>query len=298
MKVTTFFGELKTNVWKWVYYLVLFYFIVSTFLAIMFGIESMTIVTNVYLLPKTDRWVIILLFLMISGIGVMYGIKAITRFMVSLIFIEFLILIFIVFLGFGEHFRWLNVLPIWTTDFYTFAKSSVSDMARYAGVITLLSFLPYMKTDAAILRPTIYALLFVVTTYTTICIVVLGTFGFEQALTLLSPITALVQSTSTRSGIFERLDLFFLGVWVIAYYKIMLIHTWFIVDLMKRTFVKKIGKLYLFFTLSAVFIVTLYTPSFAEHIWMPFNYNQVLYSSIIPICLFLLLIVKKGKGAK
>ena len=264
----------------------------------MFGIESMTIVTNVYLLPKTDRWVIILLFLMISGIGVMYGIKAITRFMVSLIFIEFLILIFIVFLGFGEHFRWLNVLPIWTTDFYTFAKSSVSDMARYAGVITLLSFLPYMKTDAAILRPTIYALLFVVTTYTTICIVVLGTFGFEQALTLLSPITALVQSTSTRSGIFERLDLFFLGVWVIAYYKIMLIHTWFIVDLMKRTFVKKIGKLYLFFTLSAVFIVTLYTPSFAEHIWMPFNYNQVLYSSIIPICLFLLLIVKKGKGAK
>lgn len=291
-----FFSETKQVFWTWVNKILLLYFIFSTFLALIYGLEALALITTVYLLPQTSRWLTILLLLTVSGIGVLYGIKAISRFVVSLVFLEIIAISIVILMGFNSYFRWLNIHPIWSTDIMTFMKSSISDTARYAGVIMIVSFLPHMKKGAKIYIPSLLALLFIVTTYVSICLIVLGTFGFEQALTLLSPVIALVQSASTRTGVFERLDLFFLATWIIAYFKMTIIHIWFLVDLMKRTFSQKIEKPYIVLTILVVFTVTTITPSFVEIRWNLINYNHIFYSSLLPIVILTILIFKKKKG--
>ncbi|MFN7252724.1 MAG: GerAB/ArcD/ProY family transporter [Anaerobacillus sp.] len=290
------FFELKGSIWKWVYGLIVFYFICSTILSITYGLEALTLLTQVYLLPNTDKWMVLLLFMLVSGIGLSYGITAITRFAVALIFVEFILLFSVISLGFSEYFRWIYIPPVWTTDIWTFLESSISDMARYSGVIAVLSFLPYLKKESSVFRPMSYGLLLVTSIYVSICIVVVGTFGFEQTITLISPFTALVQSLSTRTGVVERLDLFFLGVWLIAYYKIMLIQAWFLLFLLQRLFPLKRPKIYLPLSITCLFIIALLIPSFVELIWIPIFANQLVYSFVVPTTLLLFLIMKRKKG--
>lgn len=291
-----FFLELEKRAWKWVYGLIVLYFIIGTIAAIIFGLDALSLITNVYLLPNTEQWVVLLLFMIVSGFGLSYGITAITRFIVALIFVEFVLLFSVIGLGFSEYFRWIYVQPIWTTDIMTFLKSAISDMARYSGVIALLAYLPHMKKNSAILKPMSYGLLLVVAIYVSISIVVLGTFGFEQTLSLISPFTALVQSLSTRTGVVERVDLFFLGIWLIAYYKIMLIQTWFLLFLLQRLFPIKRPYIYLTFSLIISFLGTLFLPSFVEQLWVPLYLNQVIYTFVIPSIILFLLIVTGKKG--
>jgi spore germination protein AB len=291
-----FFLELKHSTWKWVYGLIVLYFIGGTIFAIIFGLEALTLITNVYLLPNTDQSVILFLFMIVSGVGLAYGITAISRFVVALIFVEFLLLFSIIGLGFSEYFRWIYIPPIWTTDIVTFLKSSISDMARYSGVIAMLAFLPYLKKNTEVFKPMSFGLLLVLAIYVSISIVVVGTFGFEQTLTLISPFTALVQSLSTRTGVVERVDLFFLGIWIIAYYKIMLIQTWFLLFLLQRLYPLKKPKLYIVFTLILLYFGAIWMPNFVEQIWMPIHFNNLIYSFLIPTILLLILILKRNKG--
>ncbi|MCT8136558.1 GerAB/ArcD/ProY family transporter [Anaerobacillus sp. CMMVII] len=291
-----FFLEVKNSTWKWVYWVILLYFIVSTFIAIIFGLEALTLITKVYLLPNTEQWTVLLLFIAVAGVGLAYGITAISRFVVALIFVEFILLFSIIFLGFSEYFRWIYIPPILTTDITTLLKSSISDMARYSGVIALLGFLPYLNRNCAVFRPMSYGILLVVAIYVAICIVILGTFGFEQSLTLVSPFTALVQSVSTRTGVVERVDLFFLGVWIIAYYKIMLIQAWFLLFLLQRFIPIKKPNIYLVLSLGLLFFVSVWVPGFVEPIWVPVYLNQLVYSLIVPTGILIILILKRKKG--
>ncbi len=291
-----FFYELKKSIWSWLFKLVVVYFAVSTFFAIVYGLEALGLITKIYLLPNTEQWVVLLLFLIVSGVGLGYGITAISRFVVALIFVEFLLFFSIIGMGFSEYFRWIYIPPIWTTDLFTFLKSSMSDMARYTGVIVILGYLPFLKKSAAIFRPMLYGVLLVVIIYVAICIVVVGTFGFDQTITLVSPFTALVQSLSTRTGVVERLDLFFLGIWIIAYYKIMLIQAWFLLFLLQRLYPMKSSFRYLFLSLVALFGVTTWMPNFVEQIWLPIHFNNIIYSFFLPVCLLAFLLIKRKRG--
>ncbi|RXJ01943.1 hypothetical protein DS745_08910 [Anaerobacillus alkaliphilus] len=293
-----FFYEMKVSTWNWVFHLIVLYFIVSTLFAIVYGLEALTLITKVYLLPNTDQWIVLLLFLLVAAVGLGYGITAISRFVVSLILVEFILLFSIVGLGFTEYFRWMYIAPVWTTDVITFLKSSISDMARYTGVIALLGYLPFLKKDAAVFRPMSYGLLLVVSIYVGICLVVVGTFGFEQSLTLLSPFTALVQSLSTRTGVIERVDLFFLGVWLIAYYKIMLVQSWFMVFLMQRIFPIRRNYIYILLSLVLLFVITMFMPNFVEQIWIPIHFNNIIYSFCVPALLLGFLLMKRKEGAQ
>lgn len=290
------FLEFKKSVWGWVYAIVVIYFIGSTIVAIIFGLESLMLITKIYLLPNTEQWIILLLFLVVSCVGLGYGMTAISRFVVALIFVEFVLLFTIIALGFSEYFRWIYLPPIWTTSITTFLKSSISDMARYSGVVAMIGVLPFLKENTEIFKPMSYGILLVTSIYTSICIIVVGTFGFEQTMTLISPFTALVQSLSTRMGVFERLDLFFLGIWLIAYFKIMLIHTWFLLFLVKRLINIKREFVWICGSLIVIYVFTLVSPNFVEVVWLPLYINQVVYSFIIPVLVLLLLILKRNKG--
>ncbi|WP_026675754.1 GerAB/ArcD/ProY family transporter [Alkalihalobacterium bogoriense] len=291
-----FFGELQQAVWKPVYYFIVIYLFCSIIYAGGVALTGMSIVVGSFLLPNIEKWIYILLFLVVVAVGVYYGLAAISRFLVMTVTIEALILFVIFILGFNENFRWLYIPPVTAFDITVLLKSSISDMARYGGLVTLLGIIGFVHKPENVLKATSAGLVFVVVTYVALAIVVLGTFGYEESLHLTSPFISLVQSFGTDTGVFERLDLLFLSFWIIVFYKIVIVHVWFLLYMTKVSIPKLNGKIAIFIICSLLFILTMSSPPIIDEYWRAHHMNTIIYSLLLPSVCLLYLIVRKKRN--
>ncbi|WP_170885437.1 GerAB/ArcD/ProY family transporter [Bacillus alkalicellulosilyticus] len=291
-----FFLELKKRIWKPVYWLIIGYLFISIIYAGGIVLTGMGAVVNTYLLPNTSQWVYILFFLVVVAVGVYYGLAAIIRFVVLTIVIEFSILLVIIAIGFTEPFRWIYIPPVMDIDISLLLKSTISDFARYSGLVTLLGLVVYSKPNQSIIKPTSFGLLFVLIVYTALSIVVLGTFGFEESLQLISPFIALVQTYSTAGGVIERLDLIFLAFWLVLFFKIIIIHIWFLVLMLKKNFPNVNGKWFILLICGMLFVLNLFLPPIISDYWRVHNFNTAMYALVLPSVLLIYLLLRKKGG--
>lgn len=290
-----FFGALKNHLWSGFYWIVMIYYILSTLFSLSKVVNDFNLLLRTYLLHNSPKWLIISSFLLVVGIGVYYGIQSITRFVVLFVGLEVLVVLTVFFLGFGEAFNWVFIPPIWTVDLLTFLESSLSDMARYGGVVVLLGYIMYVKKSEPIWKPMNLALGTVMILYVAISIVVVGTFGFEQAVSLISPATALTQTLTTEAGLAERLDLFFLGFWIIAFFKIIVIHLWFAVFLSRKCWPQLNSSTLVILYSIIIFLYNLIFPLSLTHGWRLHNANLLIYSLLLPFILIIYLLLRKNK---
>ncbi len=288
-----FFEALRLNLWPIIYWVTMLYLISSTLLGCITMTKALISIVQTYLLPSTPTWIIVLSFYLIVGVAVFYGILAITRFVVLFAFLEIVVLLIIVFLGFSENFNWMYVLPVWNTDLMTFLKSSISNAARYGGIVPLLAFILHVKKDEPIWAAMNIGLGFVMFFYVSISIVVLGTFGFDVSVGLLSPIIALVQTATTRTGMLERMDLFFIAFWLMAFYKILMIHVWFSYAIAHKSWAKLKAPVWIVTFLTLSFVGYMFTPNYIRFSWQIHNINVLVYSLLLPIVLLIYLILRK-----
>ncbi|MBU9721433.1 MULTISPECIES: GerAB/ArcD/ProY family transporter [Bacillaceae] len=292
------FSLLKKNSKSWIYYPVILYFIGSCLYSLLFIVKSLIIIVQTYMMQDTEQWIIGIAFLITVGASALYGIHAISRMIVVIYFHEILLVITLIGFLFSEDFRWVNIPPYLGVDVLTFMKSSLSEVTRYGGIVTVFAFLPLVKKDVKVFKPIIISLLSIMATYVLICITTLGVFGYDQALTLLSPVTALMQTTTSPTGLFERLDLFFLTVWVMSFFKIGLIFIWFTATLCKQIVPVKPKREWIYITLvsSIIVILMLITPSITSFDWRPYNLNMLSVSLMVPFLILLYLKFRKKKG--
>ena len=293
-----FLGVLKINIWNVIYWLVSAYWVISILFAGGIIINGMSLIIDTFLLPETPQWGYLSVFMVVSAIAVYYGIEAIGRFVTITIFFDFLILFIIVFLGFSDFFRWVYIPPLVVVDPITMAKGAVSDMARYGGLLPLLGFLAFVKKSPGIYRAMNIGLLFVMVTYVTLSIVVIGTFGFEQSINLVSPFISLIQSFKGEAVMFERLDLFFLSFWLYGFFKIYTIHIWFLTYIFKRAVPSINQHVVNVASHAIVFVLVMLIPTYMDESWRIHNFNMILFSLVIPILLLLFLLLKKRNGER
>jgi spore germination protein AB len=293
-----FFGALKGQLWRGLYWVIMLYYLFSSLFAVSRGVNDLHVLMRTYLLNNSPKWLIVVSFLVVVGIAVYYGIQAITRFVVLFVTLEALMVLFVFFLGFGEAFNVVFLFPIWSTDLLTFLRSTLSDMARYAGVIALLGFIFYVKKSEKILKPMNLALALVMILYVAISIVVVGTFGFEQSVRLISPATALTQTITTQAGLAERVDLFFLGFWIVSFFKIAAIHLWFVIFLARKCWPKVHNSILIITCSSIIFLYNIFIPTSLMHGYRLHNTNAMVYSLLLPCCLLLYLLVNNRNHNK
>ena len=249
------------------------------------------------MLKNTPVSMIILPFLLVTGFALYYGILTISRFVTFFIVTELiLILSFLGFSFFSGYFRWMFIPPIFTVDVLTFLQSSTSDIARYAGIVSILAFLKYIKKGEPIFAAMNWGFFIVMLVYVLLSLSVLGTFGYNEAIHLVSPILALVQSISPQSGLLERLDLLFLGFWIISFLKVMCIIFWFAVYLANFLW-PKVKQIYFIVVFSSFFyLYTMISPVNLYGEWRFYNYNNIFASFLVPTSLLLFLLLKKKRG--
>ncbi|WP_218240775.1 hypothetical protein, partial [Pseudomonas sp. 2822-17] len=86
------------------------------------------------------------------GVSAFYGIHAISRMIVMIFFHEIILVITLIAFLFTDDFRWMNVPPYFRVDLWTFMKSSLSEITRYGGIITLFAFLPMVKKEVNVFK--------------------------------------------------------------------------------------------------------------------------------------------------
>ncbi|WP_096202019.1 GerAB/ArcD/ProY family transporter [Bacillus sp. FJAT-45350] len=293
-----FFGILKSSVWRWVYWFISIYLVISLYYAGGVLVNGMGLIVETYLLPNTPMWLYIGTFMVVSAIGVYYGIETIGRFVVLTFVFEFLILTVIIFLGFSDFFRWIYIPPIVSVDLTVMLKGAVSDMARYGGILPLFGLVAYVKQRQGLLTSMSFGLTFVVITYVSLSIVTIGTFGFEETINLVSPFIALIQSFKSESAMFERLDLFFLSFWLYGFYKIYTIHVWFLTYIYHKTIPKLNRHLGNIGTHIIVFFLVMMLPTYVDRSVKIHNFNTIVFSLVVPISLLIFLLLKKKSGDK
>ncbi|MBU9714867.1 GerAB/ArcD/ProY family transporter [Evansella tamaricis] len=293
-----FFHLFKEMSPKWIFYSVIFYLFASSIYSLLFGTKSLIIIVQTYLMQDTEQWIIGSSFLLVLFLSALYGIHAISRMIVVIFFHEILLVIALISFLFSDEFRWINVPPYFGVDAITFLKSSLSEVTRYGGIIALFAFVPLVKNDVKVFKPITFSILSIMVTYVLICVATLGVFGYDQALTLLSPVTALMQTSTSPTGLFERLDLFFLTVWIISFFKIGLIFIWFTAFLLRLIFPVTPEKqgFHIAIVTSIVLLLTLLTPSITNFDWRYYNMNMLVYALLIPMTILAYLLIRKKQG--
>lgn len=291
-----FFDEIKSFMPKWIVWGIFLYFIGSTLYAGVIQFSGMNQIIEIYLLPNTPKWIILLSFLATVCLAVYYDIKAITRFLVTLFFIECLFIISLFVLGFSDYFRWIYIPPIHEGNMIDFFKASISDLARFGGVFTLLAFLSYVKKGERTFASMGLGLGFVTLLYVTLSIIVLGTFGYDESLSLISPLIVLTQTFLPGHGVFERLDLLYLMFWIVVFFKMVIIHVWFIVHITLKLLPQVNRLLITVFYLGFMLVLTITTAGYSHTGWGFHNYNTLAYTLVLPTILLLILNNRKVKS--
>lgn len=291
-----FFLALEHQFGKYLYYPVVLYFILSAVVANMKVSQELSYLVNTFLLINTPTLMIILPFLCLVGLAVYYGIGTITRFVTFFVLAEIvLVLSFTVYAIFSDYFQWINIPPVFSVSVPSFLISSLSDMARYGGIVTLLGFIHFVKKEKGTLTAMSLGVFLVMIIYVLISIATLGVFGFENTIHLVSPITSLVQSVSPVNGMLERLDLLFLGFWILSFVKVSCILLWFAVYIAENCFKRVSRIIFIVFFTSAALIYSVFVPYILIGEWRVYNINVFIVSFIVPTILLLMLIVKRQK---
>ncbi|MCR6110782.1 GerAB/ArcD/ProY family transporter [Bacillus sp. A301a_S52] len=279
--------------WKIIYYPVLGYIFLNAVMACCWGVKALVFIVRSFLLHNTSELVICIFFLLVVLVGLLYGIVPITRFLVLFFVFEIIIILAVVSLFFTEDFRFIYVRPVMSTDILAFLESSLTDLTRFTGVIPLIGFITYIKQPEKMFKTVSSAIGLVMFTYSTVSLLVLGVFGFDQALVLLSPLTSLIQASAAWEGVFQRMDMVFIAIWTLSFYKIALIHFWFVHYLLvklipvarKTEIVNKIAIVSGLLALS--FIVPGYIEFDSSLYFMNLNFYAVITPSLI--CIYLLM---------
>ncbi|MCR6096389.1 GerAB/ArcD/ProY family transporter [Salipaludibacillus agaradhaerens] len=279
--------------WKVIYYPILGYIFFNAVMACCWGVKALSLIVKSFLLHNTSELVICLFFLIVVLVGLLYGIVPITRFLVLFFIFEIIILVAVAGLFFTEDFRFIYVKPVMSTDVLTFLESSLSDLTRFTGVMPLIGFITYIKQPEKMFKTVTGAIGLVMLTYSTISLLVLGVFGFEQALVLLSPLTSLIQSSAAWEGVFQRMDIVFITVWVLSFYKIALIHFWFVHYLFVKLIpvARKTEIINKIMIVSGILALSFIIPGYIEFNSFLYFMNLNFYAVVTPslMCIYLLM---------
>ncbi len=293
-----FFKVFKNHAGPFIYFTIMAYLIISSIFSTMKVTQDLTFLVRTFMLKTTPTFFIILPFIILISIAVHYGLLTIVRFVSFFVVAEIILLsTFLAWGFFGGYFDWIFIPPVMNVDLSVFLNSSISDAARYGGIVTLLGFIQYVKRGEKTFRAMSTGLLCVMLVYVSLSLVVLGVFGYEEAIHLISPIITLVQSITPSTGLLERMDLLFLGFWIISFIKVSCILFWFSIHLLEQLLPKiKRGILIVCIT-PLFFIYANWVPFQFIEGWHAYNINVLVASLLVP-CLLLIFVILRHRNSR
>lgn len=270
--------------------LLLAYFLFSTIA----NLSLFTIGVGIWFFKSTPQWVLTLYLLLPSLYIVQKGIKAICRF--NFIIFLFIPLILSLMILNSHNFRISELFPVGSAGIRNIISSLPKTTFAFMGFETLLFIFPYIKEHQKVTRYTVIAVLTTVFIYTSIVITSIGVFG--EHLLEKRYVAIIGLSRMLKLPILERVDLYYLSVWVSGMVLVINSCLFLSFNTAKKLFKIKSRLI----PLSIICIIVVVCVSFLEDISLANKvmeydgYASFIIGALIPIILLIIALISRKRG--
>lgn len=168
-------------------------------------------VTKMYLLPRTPMWAILLMLILTVTYIVSRGVRTVARLNEFLFYLALAPLLMVILSLFGG-FDLTNVLPIGQTGMKAIGQGALQTSYSYAGIEILLVFYYLVTRKNEVIRAGLTAIGITSLVYFSVVMISILVFG-ERIQYLVYPVLSLLKSG--HAPVVERLEFFFLPIWVV-----------------------------------------------------------------------------------
>ncbi|WP_202707604.1 GerAB/ArcD/ProY family transporter [Sporosalibacterium faouarense] len=254
-----------------------------------------TDVVNIWMLPLTPMKVIILTLLTIASYICFKKIETLGRFCTVFLIFNVLSVVLVLFFTFPS-LKEYNLRPFFHTNLSHLFRSTKASLLSLLGIETLFIFNKFIS-DKINIKPTIYkSIIFIGLLYVLLVEFTIGYFGIDQVKVLVFPVISLFKTIEIRFFIFERVELFFLTLWLTAAFTTISIYYYCGFYLLTKILPKRLSRLVLPFYLVITYLLAQYPQNNEDTIKLlnlAGNTGIILSTSIT----LLLLIIIKLRGA-
>lgn len=249
-----------------------------------------------YLFDQTPVEVIALTFLLV----VVYAVASsrIGLFRLNMLFFPFVIFISLAIVFFSlQWFELDNLLPVFQTSPQEYIKGTTSVLRSYVGIGILLFYLAFVEQPKKATKNVVLGTCIPIVAYIVVFIACLGVFGHAGTANLLNPTLELAKRAELPGAIFERAEIIFYVVWMMAIFNTATM-AFDIAVLAVQSIFKKAKKVKIIFVLSPLAYVICMIPqhySQLEQFGMFVSYASSISTVSVTV---LLLAIAKLRGVK
>ncbi|WP_202709518.1 GerAB/ArcD/ProY family transporter [Sporosalibacterium faouarense] len=249
---------------------------------------------NVWMLPLTPMSAIIFILLIVSSYVCLKGTETLGRFCTAFLFFNILSVLLVLFFTFTK-VKPYNIQPYFHTTFVELLKGTKESLLSLLGIETFFVFHKFINNEQDVASSTYKSIIFIGILYVLLVEATIGYFGVDQIKTLVFPVISLFKTIEVRYFIFERIELFFLTLWLAAAFTTICIYYYCGFYLLKVLLPKKVSHA----ILPIYFAITFYLSRLPQNIDETFkllNYTGNLGILICLIITVLLLSIGKIRG--
>ncbi len=258
--------------------------------------------SRVYLLKRTPDA------LLAFGVIILFipflrsGIEPLTR-SVSIIFVITTGIIFSLIITAAFWGDYTQIQPIGQfIEFKSFIKAIRGASLPFLGFELIGIFFPYVNHKnhkKRIFKKNLLVVAFVITLYTVLTIVCIAYFGAGEMSYLTWPTVALFRSIDMPIKILERIEMPFIGIWVLAAFTTFAIGIEASIIALTELFKFREMKFWVVIIIPFIFIMVLLRENIVVGIKLTKKLTEIFFAYAIVVPLFLLLVAKiRGKGQK
>lgn len=192
---------------------------------------------NIWMLPETPIRAIIITILIISSYVCYKDVETLSRF--CTVFISFNVLSIIFALMFTiPNIKPYNLQPFFHIDFSHLISGAKGSLLSLLGVDVILIFHRFYKGQYKVNKTIYKSIIFIGVLYILLVESTIGYFGIDQLKVLVFPVISLFKTIEMKLFLFERVELFFLTLWLSAAFTTITVYYYCGYYLLKEIFSK------------------------------------------------------------
>ncbi|MCR8658730.1 GerAB/ArcD/ProY family transporter [Paenibacillus endoradicis] len=267
-----------------------YFFLSAILIAFQFGEK-----VNIWILPLTPIWVIIVLLILISVYCVKENLKVMARFFVVVSLLLVVLLAFTLFVL--KDINFLYILPIGESGFSNMVKGSTKATFAFQGFELMLVVMPYcLGKGIGKLKVALTANGFVTIFYTYLTFITITYFGTAALKFIPEPILYIMKFK--YFNIIDRVDLVFFSIWVVSVATSFMMYLYLSSIGITHMFRKTDRTNFVYFSGAAMLIIVLSIPVNNKVIQALENFTNIygiLFLFIVPLTLLVVSVIRNKK---
>lgn len=268
--------------------IIIFYTFISGY-----EVRILSELVHTYLLLRTPKEVVIIIFICVGTYLVVGGINLIARTFQLYLPVILIILLSILFMGMIE-FELENLMPVLGKGILPVIESAKATSLSFIGFGVIAVITAFMKNPGKAVNAVVAGIAIPIVVYVISAIIIVGVLTIDEVKTLTWPLASFVNAIEYPGGFVENFQVFFLIVWILAIYTTF-VGTHYIASIgLSQVFNKDFG-IFVYALNPLIYIIALFPGNIMETFSMGsrLGYIGLAIEGLVPVVLLIIARIRK-----